>query len=160
MKKIAILITFITLSFSLYSAGIEGLDPNEVQDLNHCTLLKFQMDFDRINQQENAEHRLYSEKQIFGSLMHNFIADRYYHPSLLIYSSIVTSGTLRNIKEGAIKNSVIANMTFVGDVSKIDFSGSCLVNVRFPKETSWSTKRRIKKQALFTKNLEYKDEYQ
>lgn len=159
MKKI-ILLLITSISFTAMAANIRYLDPNEIKDLDFCSRTLKGMTYNQVNQLENQSVLLDRDGDLNNKLMHNFIYDMFYYDWYAIDRSIITSATLRFSKNAAITNSVVSNMTFVGDVSKINFKGSCLVNVRFPKETSWRTKRKIKREALYYKNLEYKDEYE
>lgn len=156
-------IIFLTLLFCVnltFAANIKYLDPNEIEDLDYCSKRLMGISYDEVNELHNYSKLLDRDGDLSHKLMHNFVYDMYYYDSYLINGSIVTSATLRFSRSAKIINSVVANMTFVGDVSGIDFSGSCLVNVRFPKDTSFLVKRKIKREALYYKNIEYKDEYE
>jgi hypothetical protein len=158
MKKLLLLfIAFSTVT--VMAADILDLDPNEIEDLEYCSRKLKNMSYQQVNQLENRSELLDRNGNLNNKLMHNFIFDMYYYDWYSIDGSIVTSATLRFSKKAAITNSVVSNMTFVGDVSNINFKGSCLVNVRFPRETSWRTKRKIKREAFYYKNLEFKNEY-
>ena len=157
MKKLILTILLLNLNLS-FAANIKYLDPNEVEDLDYCSRLLLDMSYDEVDERPNHSYLLDRDGELSHKLMHNFIYDMYYYDSYFIDGSVITSATLRYTRSAKIINSVISNMTFVGDVSGIDFSGSCLVNVRFPKETSWSVKRKIRREAIYYKNIEFKDE--
>ena len=159
MKKLLFLIPLLNFQFAM-SANIEYLDPDEIKDLDYCSKKVVGISYNKLNKLPNNSILLDRDGDLNNKLMHNFVYDMYYYDHYSINGSVITSATLRFSNSANITNSVVSNMTFVGDVSKINFRGSCLVNVRFPKETSWRIKRKIKKEALYYKNLEYKDEYE
>lgn len=141
------------------TAGIYGLDPNEIEDAEYCTQRLFKLSYEQIDRIPNSIGDLYKERDLDKKMFHNTIEDMYYNP-FSMKGSILISATIHNPGRSLIKNTVVSNMTFTGDISQLDFTGSCLVNVRFPRETSWSTKRKIKSQATYYKNLEYKHEWE
>ena len=154
--KIIFLITL--FSINSFASDIRGLDSDEVKDLDYCSKRLKRISAKKLNSLPNYSENLWYGEDLNYILMHNFIYDMNSFEAYEIDNSAIVSATLRYSKFGKITNSIVSNMTFVGDVSKLDFTGSCLVNVRFPVETSWSVKRKIRKQALYYKNLEYKDE--
>ncbi|MCO4756171.1 MAG: hypothetical protein KC478_16940 [Bacteriovoracaceae bacterium] len=156
MKLFALLL----LAFNpAFGAWIEGLDPDEIKDAEYCTKRLFNLTYKQINSIPNSRSDLYKGVSLDKKMFHNTIEDMY-GDYFSMKGSILISATIRHDGHALIKDSVVSNMTFTGDVSRIDFTGSCLVNVRFPKETSWRTKRKIKKQALYYKHLEYKHEWE
>lgn len=160
MLRLLTLGLIILSSTALQARNIYGLDPDEIEDLDFCARMQHRLSYDKLNSLPNYAENLFRGGDLNNRLMHNFIADMNNYRSFSIDNSAIVSATIRHTNSAKITNSTISNMTFVGDVSQIDFTDSCLVNVRFPVETSWWTKRKIKRQARYTKNLEYKHEWE
>lgn len=156
MKKLFILILLIGNSFA---ANIERVNKKEQEDANRCMKMIHHNSYASINKLPNNKNELLHNGNLDEALHHNFIADMTDYDYFSMDRSIIISGTIVTESEAKIENTVVANMTFIGDVSKISFKGSCLVNVRFPKETSFFTKLRIRREAKSMRNIEYLDGY-
>lgn len=135
------------------AANIGGLSAKQIEDFESC-LEKKGLTFNEINNWNNQYYEPPVPRQGFA-LYHNFII-RLEKPAHTFYKnfdrSIITSGLFYAKDQHSFKNSILANVTFVGDFSELDFSGACLVNVRFHKASLIQTLR-IKRNSEFYKNI-------
>ena len=157
--KTLILLALITFTQLSISANIKGLDANEKADATKCLKSLFGLDFDRVNRIPKDNYQFYHKPAVERVLMHNFV-DQTSHKEYQINNSIIMSGSLIILEDQKVKltNTVIANATIAGDISNVDFSGSCLINVSLPTKTSWLQMRKIRKQANFVDRIEFNDD--
>ena len=112
---------------------ITGVKPEKIKDLNKYCLEKKGLSFAVINNWQNQIGRgsyIDHSKPLF----HNFAQAAYddqYPKEAIFNGGIFVSGTFIVKGHHSFKNAVLANITFEGDYSDLDFEGACLVNVRF-----------------------------
>lgn len=158
MNKITGILIVFLLTLNVSASSIYGLDEKEKNDATTCLKLLHNLDFEQINRVPNDFRKIYSEKKLERVLLHNFVEELFFEDSLIENSVIISASLLVNGKALSFKNTVISNVTLAGDVSNVDFSGACLVNVSLPSKTSFLDYIRIKRQVKFSKNIEFNDD--
>lgn len=165
----------IMLNTKTYARGIEGLDQQQVDDFNLC-LNQQGFSFDQVNQWENSAYMIsqtpdqtliqdrsnsHSQSPSQNSetdewpLYHNFKIFKEYinlRGEKTFSNAIIASGIFYVSGEHSFENSIIANTTFVGDLGKLNFKNTCLVNVKF-HNASFLTLLKIKRSSSFYKNV-------
>lgn len=146
------IIIFLNLNFS-FAREIMGLNSEQKSDFNIC-LHKKRLDFNQVNNWEN-NYYLGTPISYIYPLYHNFSLheiDMDIYGDTAFQDAIITSGIFFVNKAHSFSGSTIANVTFVGDFSKLDFSNACLVNVRFYNAGFFKILK-IKYQAEYFKNI-------
>ena len=146
MRLLIVAILSLFLTNSLIAATIEGLNQAQINDLDIC-LKKKKLSFSQINKSQSSVDILKTP------IIHNFsrVIDEqfdYTHHS----ESIIISGLFQVKGKHSFRNSIIANVTFIGDYSQLYFKDACLVNVNF-KQGSFGEMIRIKYMSNYTKNI-------
>lgn len=133
MKKLLSFIFFLLLNFtSSHASEIYGLNSEQINDFNIC-LKKRGLSFEQVNQWENNIYQGTLLNSIYP-LYHNFNLREYDIESYAenaFNNAIIASGIFYTTGYHSFENSIIANTTFVGDLSKLNLKNACLVNVRF-----------------------------
>ncbi|GEM_PF-6838963 len=155
--KFSFLIILLSLSLPSLSANIEGLDPSEKVDATKCLMRLHKVSFDQINKVPNDIFETYHNPNIERILMHNFIHELVFQDSKIENSAIISGSLLVNGKKLSLKNTVVANATLAGDISNVDFTGSCLINVSLPTKTSWLEYFKIRRAVDYSSNIEFND---
>lgn len=134
------------LSSNLFASTIDGLNQAQIKDLDIC-LKKKNLTFAQINKPQMTADLLTKP------IIHNFNRVINEQINYTYYSeSIIISGLFEINGKHSFKNSIIANVTFIGDYSHLYFEGACLVNVHF-QQGSFGEMIRIKYMSNFTKNI-------
>ncbi len=154
MTKLSLIFLFILIfNVSAFAENIRGLSQDQINDLNIC-LKHEKLSFERINRMENNAHMNWATPGDLA-LYHNFVMntyDLYRFEETSFNNAILASGSFYISEKQDFENSIIANVTFAGDIDKLNFSNACLVNVRFAK-ASFIDILKIKFQARYTKNI-------
>lgn len=158
MKKYTLLsLILLGLSYSSLGAGITGLDPHEKVDATKCLKRLHNLTYEQIDKVPNDIYEIYSNRSVSRILMHNFITDLVYDNSSIEDSAIISGSLIIDGKKLSLRNTVIANATLAGDVSNVDFTGACLINVSLPTKTSWLEYFKIRRAADYSSNIEFDD---
>lgn len=158
MKTILACILTTLFIFKAQASGIEGLNRNQIDDLNIC-LAKKGLTYTQVNLWENQIYRG-EDADLRHPLFHNFnqFSDRGYNhyeaDEENLDNRIFVSGLFNISGRHSFRNAIISNMTFIGDFSELDFEGACLVNVRFYEAGVIDTFK-IRHQANYAKNITY-----
>ncbi len=142
---------------SAFASDIYGLDEREKNDATKCLMKLHRISFEEIDRVPNDIDKIYSEKNVQRVLIHNFVHELSFKESSIEDSAIISGSLIINGRKLSLKNTVIANATLAGDVSNVDFSGACLINVSLPTKTSWIEYFKIRKAARYSSNIEFDD---
>lgn len=157
----ALFVTFLmTATGILFSANakaddIRGLNQAQIEDFEIC-LNKKGLTYEQVNGWKNQYWEPPTQNGNSSlRLFHNFNG-RLEKPEHTLVSNfdnaILASGLFHTSDRHSFKNAILANMTFIGDYSQLDFSGACLVNVRFYRASLLQVFR-IKHQSSYQKNI-------
>ncbi|MDD0851666.1 hypothetical protein HBN50_01110 [Halobacteriovorax sp. GB3] len=152
-----LLCTIIFLSFSSHAGGIEGLNKLQKKQATKCLQMLHGISYEQIDRVPNGIREVYSKNKVSRILMHNFIHQIDYKKAEIVDSAILSGSLIIDGTELSLKNTVVANATLAGDVSKVDFSGACLINVSLPTRTSWWEYFKIRNQVKHSSNIEFDD---
>lgn len=152
-----ILIGLFSLSLPVLSANIEGLDPHEKEDATKCLMRLHKVNFEQINKVPNDLNKTFHDPNVSRILIHNFIHELVFDNSKIEDSAVISGSLLVNGKKLSLKNTVVANATLAGDISNVDFSGACLINVSLPTSTGWLEYFKIRRAVSYSSNIEFDD---
>lgn len=155
--KSLLLICLSSLSLSSFGADIKGLDPHEKVDATKCLMKLHGVSYEQINKVPNDLAETFHNPSVEKILMHNFIHELVFDESKIENSAVISGSLLINGKKLSLKNTVVANATLAGDISNVDFSGACLINVSLPTDTSWLEYFKIRRSVGYFSNIEFDD---
>ena len=145
-------------AYSAHSSDITGFSEKEKIDATKCIKKVFRTNYEHMNNQPNNLTLVERNSDVSTILMHNFVHAIYFDYSKIEHSAILSGSLLVGDNVLSLRNSVLANVTLAGDMSKVDFTGACLINVSLPTATTWFEYRKIRQQVRHYENIEFNDD--